>query len=338
MSVPESIKALARQLPVPKNDFLGVSGQLPGLPFQVLMFSRCPRTDVRPDFHYRFLWVICLDGAGDVVIDGKPHRLTPGQSVLVRPYARHGYEQIPGEAPLECLFIGFEMESAGSISQLDGVIQDWDARAWETQQMMLSHFLRLGNDNHHGQAQYTADRSEVVLQLARLLEGAIAPLQANQGGTGDERTTEAQHIVERLWLYARNASPPPTEQDDGTYAVPSGVSAASITRGMLAKELAVSESSLRDAVRTFAHTSPRDFVRRIRLQRAGMWLMEYGISVQDVAKNAGYAEAAAFSNEFKKLMGIRPSALLKDFARDQEQKSPSRRLHFQPEFTVKRNT
>ena len=305
MSVPESIKALARQLPVPKNDFLGVSGQLPGRPFQVLMFSRCPRTDVRPDFHYRFLWVICLDGAGDVVIDGKPHRLTPGQSVLVRPYARHGYEQIPGEAPLECLFIGFEMESAGSISQLDGVIQDWDARAWETQQMMLSHFLRLGNGGHHGQTQYTADRSEVVLQLARLLEGAIAPLQAKQVGTGDERTSKAQHIVERLWLYAINASPPPTEQDDGTYAVLSGVSAASITRGMLAKELAVSESSLRDAVRTFAHTSPRDFVRRIRLQRAGMWLMEYGISVQDVAKNAGCTEAAAFSNEFKKLMGIR---------------------------------
>jgi AraC-like DNA-binding protein len=137
-------------------------------------------------------------------------------------------------------------------------------------------------------------------------------------------------LVERVWALARIASPAPIAPNTVESTLPEGESAAAITRRNLAKRLGVSESSLRDAIQDFAHTSPRDFVRRIRLQRAAIWLMEYGFPVGEVARNAGYGEAAAFSNEFKKLMGTRPSDLLKTYMRDIKDKPCKRELHQEP--------
>ena len=323
IATPGSILKLARSIPRPTNDYVGVSGHLTGLPFQIVIFSRQPRVNVSPDFHYRFLLIIVLNGAGEVIIDGVAHSVSSGQRILVQPFAQHCYAHQPGAEPLECLFIGFEAPFQSEIPVLHGQIQNCDHDNWCTVQAILMHWLTVSKpDRWH--APYTLANSEVALSVGRLLEHSLNQVDASEGRRCAELLAVSQRTTEVLWSYARNASPAPVKQDDGSYCLKDGLSVASVNRGCIAKVLGVSESSLRDSIHSCAHTSPRNFVRRIRLQRAGMWLLEYGFSVQDVARNAGYGESSAFSNEFKKEFGLRPSALLKQH--DASARNPERRF------------
>ena len=172
----------------------------------------------------------------------------------------------------------------------------------------------------------------MALNLSRALEFGILSLDCPAHLERANRVSAPQRLVEQVWGFARKASPEPEQNLHGAWVLPAGESAGGMTRRRLAKHLGVSESTLRDAIQTFAHTSPKDFVRRIRLQRASIWLMEYGFPVQDVAKNAGYGEAAAFSNEFKKLMGVRPSSLLKTYEHDDARTMTPLRLNQKPPF------
>jgi AraC-like DNA-binding protein len=326
IATPDSILKLARSIPRPTNDYVGVSGHLTGLPFQIVIFSRQPRINVSPDFHYRFLLIIVLNGAGEVIIDGVAHSVSSGQRILVQPFAQHSYAHHPGAEPLECLFIGFEAPFQSEIPVLHGQIQNCDHDNWCTVQAILMHWLTVSKpDRWH--APYTLANSEVALSVGRLLEHSLNQLDACAGSTRADMLAVSQRTTELLWSYARNASPAPIKQDDGSYCLKDGLSVGSVNRGSIAKRLGVSESSLRDSILSCANISPRNFVRRVRLQRAGMWLLEYGFSVQDVARNAGYGESSAFSNEFKKEFGLRPSALLKQH--DASEKNPERRFLYE---------
>ena len=130
----------------------------------------------------------------------------------------------------------------------------------------------------HGSRQ--ALNTEVVIHLARWLEQLLIGHEPSSVAARSVRTSQAQQIVERVWIFAREASPNPLIHHNGEKELPPGEPAAGLTRRVLAKRLGVYESSLRDAIKTFAHVSPREFVRRVRLQRAAMWLMEYGFPVQ----------------------------------------------------------
>jgi AraC-like DNA-binding protein len=323
VETPHSILKLARSIPRPVNDYVGASGRLTGLPFQIVIFSRHPRVDVSPDFHYRFLLILVLKGSGDVIIDGLAHCVTAGQRLLVQPFAQHSYLNHSDDSPLECLFIGFEAAVESELSNLSGCVQNCDHDDWCTVQSILVHWLTVSKpDRWH--APYTLANSEVALSVGRLLEHALNKLDTLSSGERAQRVAIAQRITELFWLYARNASPAPIKQADGSYQLKDGLPVALVTRGDIAKCLGVSESTLRDSIKSCAFTSPRNFVRRVRLQRAGMWLLEYGFSVQNVARNAGYGESSAFSNEFKKEFGLRPSVLLKQH--DSSQNNPERRF------------
>ena len=313
MSVPKPILELARSLPIPNNDYVGVSGCQPGLPFQVLLFCRKPRTRISPDFHYRYIWCYALCGAGQIVLDGKPYSLQAGQRILVKPFVRHQYAPANARDTLECVFIGFEIDSVSAVEQLHGVVQECETHDWVSLYVLLIKYLKHGAKRIDGDFELEQLSSEVALNVSRAIEFGVLSIDRPSPLERTQRITAPQRLVEEVWLFARNASPGPEGDGNGKWILPAGSSASGTTRRTLARHLGVSESTLRDAIQTFAHTSPKEFVRRIRLQRASIWLMEYGFAVQEVARNAGYAEAAAFSNEFKKLMGVRPSSLLKTY-------------------------
>ena len=331
MKVPASICELAHQLPDPANDYLGACAFVGGLPRHVLIFHRRPRTDVGPDFHYRFLWVIALKGAGNVVMDGMAFPLQAGQRILVPPFVEHGYTQRDSEAPLECIFIGFEMSDLASVERITGVVQECRQKDWEILQSLI--FSSLNRGAHGKKTVHAQDHrsGEIVIQLLRMLEGALAVCAMD-----DPLTCTAEHppasLVERVWVYARDASPAPITGEDGSLQLPEGVAASAITRHFLAAHLAVSESTLRDFIKRASGFAPREFVRRIRLHRAAVWLLEYGFPVHVVARNAGYAEASSFSNEFKKMMGRRPSELSAKHEALVMNRPVKRPLHAKPPF------
>jgi AraC family transcriptional regulator len=57
-----------------------------------------------------------------------------------------------------------------------------------------------------------------------------------------------------------------------------------------------------------AQESMADYIRRMRMQRAGQKLRMGAVDITEVALAAGYATHAAFSKAFKQHFGITPSA------------------------------
>jgi mannose-6-phosphate isomerase-like protein (cupin superfamily) len=192
MIVRGSIASLARQIPRPEHNFRGISGQLPGLPFQVLLFCRSPRTDVRPDFHYRFVWLYAIGGEGNVIIDGVSVRLKAGQRLMIRPYAQHGYESVFGQAPLECVFIAFEMDAARGISSLHGEVQTCSLSHVESLQRLMCDYvaLRSHSASHHGDVATLT--SQCVLKVASMLEMSLVKGGQESRVARDELTSVNQ--------------------------------------------------------------------------------------------------------------------------------------------------
>ena len=248
MSVPYPILDLARSLPVPKKDYVGISGHQPGLPFQVAVFCRTPRAKVSPGFHYRYIWCYAISGAGEIVLDGQHQSLKAGQRVLVKPFVRHEYTHELGSTMLECIFIRFEIDSVSAVGQLNGVVQECATDDWVSVYVLLTKYLKSLQLLDAGSA-FARLSSEVTLNLSRALEFSILALDCPSNLERTQRITAPQRLVEQVWLFARNASPAPSQNQCGALSLPVGSSAAGITRRSLAKHLAVSESTLRDAIR-----------------------------------------------------------------------------------------
>ena len=254
--------------------------------------------------------VVGLSGEGEVLIDDVVYTLRAGERLLVPPFSSHSYGRVADKAPLECLFVGFELDAKSHLLELARVVKTCSSNDWQCLQNLISHYLLCMDWSGDGHGSRQALNTEVVIHLARWLEQLLIGHEPSSVAARSVRTSQAQQIVERVWIFAREASPNPLIHHNGEKELPPGEPAAGLTRRALAKRLGVSESSLRDAINTFAHVSPREFVRRVRLQRAAMWLMEYGFPVQIVARNAGYSDPAALSTEFKK---ARPSDLLRRY-------------------------
>ena len=75
----------------------------------------------------------------------------------------------------------------------------------------------------------------------------------------------------------------------------------------LARDVAVSRSSLYDRLRTMLGISPAEFLRNVRLKRAAQLLADTRLPVSEVAERVGYGSARIFSQNFKKMFGCLPS-------------------------------
>lgn len=75
----------------------------------------------------------------------------------------------------------------------------------------------------------------------------------------------------------------------------------------LARDVAVSRSTLYDRLRAMLGISPADFIRNVRLKRAAQLLAETSMPINEVAERVGYGTARNFSQNFKKMFGCLPS-------------------------------
>ena len=60
--------------------------------------------------------VVGLSGEGEVLIDDVVYTLRAGERLLVPPFSSHSYGRVADKAPLECLFVGFELDAKSHYS------------------------------------------------------------------------------------------------------------------------------------------------------------------------------------------------------------------------------
>jgi len=90
----------------------------------------------------------------------------------------------------------------------------------------------------------------------------------------------------------------------------------------LAHEVGLSRASLAEKFRAAAGSTPGDYLRKVRVQRAMRLLSESNDGLDAIAVAVGYGDAFSFSKVFKKIVGVSPSRYrMQDRA---EQTSPFR--------------
>lgn len=75
----------------------------------------------------------------------------------------------------------------------------------------------------------------------------------------------------------------------------------------LAADIDSSRSSLAGRFREVLEEAPMHYLTRLRMQRAALYLASRGCSVDQVAKEVGYASSAAFQRAFKRHFGVPPA-------------------------------
>lgn len=75
----------------------------------------------------------------------------------------------------------------------------------------------------------------------------------------------------------------------------------------LARDVAMSRSSLYDKLRTMLGISPADFIRNVRLKHAAELLVNTQLSIAEVSERVGFNSPRIFSSNFKKMFGVLPS-------------------------------
>ncbi len=85
-----------------------------------------------------------------------------------------------------------------------------------------------------------------------------------------------------------------------------------ISNTWLAAELHISEVYLRKLFHTYLSTSPKQYVRSLRWNRAQELLISSSYSISDISEKCGYAGTGAFCRAFKKNSGVTPTEYRKE--------------------------
>src|SRR3954470_2211976 len=84
--------------------------------------------------------------------------------------------------------------------------------------------------------------------------------------------------------------------------------AADLSLDDLARRVASSRRQLQRAYAEIGHTTFRDHLTRVRMQRAADMLAARGLTVREVAHRVGYRQPAQFAKAFRRYQGVAPSA------------------------------
>lgn len=92
----------------------------------------------------------------------------------------------------------------------------------------------------------------------------------------------------------------------------------SLTVEIIAAEVGLSRSHLHRKLKELTNQTTRDFIRNIRLKQAATLLGEKKHSISEVAALVGFSNLGNFSNAFKELFGVPPSAYTKQNKQDEK--------------------
>ena len=75
----------------------------------------------------------------------------------------------------------------------------------------------------------------------------------------------------------------------------------------IARRIASSRRQLQRAYAEIGHTTFREHLTRVRMQRAAQLLVHRGLTVREVAHRVGYRQPAQFAKAFRRHIGVAPS-------------------------------
>jgi AraC family transcriptional regulator, regulatory protein of adaptative response / methylphosphotriester-DNA alkyltransferase methyltransferase len=90
----------------------------------------------------------------------------------------------------------------------------------------------------------------------------------------------------------------------------------------IARRVASSRRQLQRAYAEIGHTTFRDHLTRVRMEKAAELLCTRGLTVREVAHRVGYRQPAQFAKAFRRHLGVAPSDYRADEARRNDRFAP----------------
>ncbi|WP_219641152.1 AraC family transcriptional regulator [Cohnella sp. CFH 77786] len=242
---------------------------------------------------YEINWV--TEGAQRIKAAGKVWTQRLGDLVWVQPGVRHESMGSADGAAMEYFCLHFEVGDLGLRKKLNGL----------------------------GSALYRAD-SELVRALKPVLDRFVRNARE---GSGDESRTDT--LMTGFELFARLLGYAHGNATDATDAAGPGAAdpvaarlAAAIERlvrqdagaddkrGLvaLAKEMGYTPASCTRIFRHVFGISPRQYLTSLKQRRAKELLLDRSLTVEQVSEALGYRDVSQFSKQFKRWLGLSPSA------------------------------
>lgn len=252
--------------------------------------------------HRHTFFEVCQVGAhgrGHFIVEGRPHRVGPGDVFFARPGVVH---QIVNTARqnMELYWVSYGLPPGEAGGDETGQL----LRAFATSSVLVAHdeagrvavlwqALRLaasGGPRPGYEAQAAALKAALLLALAQLGAGAVAPLPGeaappiNEDGGRDAGTALARIAVRYI-------------HDNLNRRLPVSEIAAHVH---------VSPRHLTRLLTQFTGTSPATYIETARLDRAAALLLHGTASIKEVAGAVGYDDVHHFTRVFARRRGYPP--------------------------------
>lgn len=282
-------KALAtfvRQLPEPKDLFLGVESILKAVPENVLQFHRHSDRYMltnKPFFHHRFVMIACLQESGCIILDGEMFRLEPGHGLLIFPYQSHYFTRLEHPAKISWLFTTFEYSIPGELDSLRNTPFTYEERDIHRLQQTTEQYLQWIKKSDTG--------TETPQELAILLCGLLQRQHRYIKKAGGKLMPDApdMQFLQPLSLFIHH----------------------NLNRQISIKEFAecvhLSPSRLRARFKQALGISLGEFVRRTRIHKACGLLHSTDLNTTQVAEECGFNSVYSFSRTFSSIVGKAPT-------------------------------
>lgn len=264
---------ISTKLPVPKNYFKGTEYIKPILPQNILMFTKGDASILRgPDQHYRCLLIYSLKGSGEILLDNQHFYLKENQSIFVMPHQYHQYINIDQDKYF-WLFLSFEYPELSLLELLKNKILELTESDLEYAYKLVTIYNEeLINNHNSGLLNY---------HLAILLEN----LKKISSNTIKANNSSFLSKVNK-YIYLK---------------INKNISVIDI-----AESVGLSESYLRAKFKKLCNESIGNYIKKVKLHRASVFLKEGDVSISELASDCGFESIYSFSRAFKNVYGFSP--------------------------------
>lgn len=282
----QKLTEAATGLPRPTDYFCGLDWSDEILPREIVAFCRREqdhRTSGwdgisaragRYDQHSRYVFLVALEGSGNMGVETETRRINEGEAHLLFPHQIHYYIDLPEK--FTWLYVTFDLE--GSARQ---VLELWRSGGRQLSPEGLEKLSAFLDRFQEGKG----------LQASIALGSVFEAMETAE--PAQNQCTPDADLVARVKKYVM-------ENLDGNLAMPA-----------LSRQMGVSESYLRAIFREGAGVSLGNFVRSVRLVQATYLLEEDQLDLGAIAETTGFGSLTSFTRAFRRMYDMTPSSYRK---------------------------
>lgn len=245
--------------------------------------------EVLPHSHGYYQIIAVLKGSGEILIDGCRYTLADHRVFLIHPNAEHAIPHGKDDIQPQLLDIKFTVNDdplANDLSRLPAVL---DVGNFSLFQNYFEQILRESAKGEPYSYQCICCYFGLLLaQLLRAQSGMVSGSQEAPPGEAAMESSGDSGLNKVVGFIQQN------------YATP-------IVLDDLARIVNVSKSTLIQTFKTALHTTPLQYINRIRLEKAKDLLLNTDSSISEISEMVGFQSIHYFSRYFKNREQISPA-------------------------------